>query len=99
MRESEIEKEVCDYAEAQGFLVRKYNSPCVVGVPDRIVFGYGQVFLIEFKAPNGKVSPMQQREIHKIRSHGCRVFIIDNIESGKLIIDGAMMVGTTYVNS
>jgi len=99
MRESDIEKEVSEYAEDQGFLVRKYNSPCVVGVPDRIFFGHGQVFLIEFKAPEGKLSPMQKREITKIRAHGCRVFVVDNVDSGKLIIDGAKMTGTNYVTS
>ena len=87
MKEKDIEKAVCRYAEEQGFLVRKYNSDTCAGVPDRIFFGYKMVFLIEFKAPGGYVSAIQQREIKRIRDHGVVVLVVDNIQAGKAYID------------
>ena len=91
--EKVIEKKVCAYAEDQGFLVRKYNSPGVIGVPDRIFFGYGLCFLIEFKGPNGVLSPAQGREIERIRDHGVKVFVVNNIFEGQYIIEGAKAYG------
>lgn len=90
MKESDIEREVCKYAEGCGFLVRKYNSAGVVGVPDRIFFGFGLVFLIEFKTPTGRLSAMQEREIQRIRDHGVKCFVVDDVDDGKRIIDGAI---------
>ena len=94
--EARIESAVNEYAEKQGFLVRKYASLGVKGAPDRIYFGFGQVFLMEFKTPAGTTSAPQKREIERIKAHGCKVFVIDNIEMGKHILDGAMITGTSY---
>jgi len=91
--ENAIESPVCEYAEDQGFLVRKFNSPSTIGVPDQIFFGFGTVFLIEFKSPNGRLEPYQKREINRIREHGVRVFVVGDVEFGKSIIDGAKRVG------
>ena len=89
--EKDIEKKVCKYAEEKGFLVRKYNSPGVTGVPDRILFGHGGVFLIEFKKPEGRLSAAQRREIARIRDHGAVCFVVDSVEYGGKVID--IMVG------
>ena len=98
--EARIEKPVCDYAEGQGFLVRKYASLGVKGAPDRIFYGHGVVFLMEFKTPTGTLSGPQEREIERIRKHGCKVFVVDSITFGKSVVDGAMIsAGTIYVNS
>ena len=91
--ENRIESAVNNYAQQQGFLTRKYNSPNVRGVPDQIYFGYGQVFLMEFKAPNGVLSGHQEREIKRLKAHGVRVFVVDSIELGEQIVDGARIVG------
>ena len=91
--ENRIESAVTNYAEQHGFLTRKYNSPNVIGVPDQIIFGYSQVFLMEFKTPVGVLSGPQKRELKRIRDHGCKVFVVDSIKMGELIIDGAKMVG------
>ena len=93
MKEKDIEKEVCEYAEKLGFLVRKFTSPTTIAVPDRIFWGHSQCFLIEFKSPTGRLHAAQEREIQRIRNHGGKVFIVDNVEDGKLIIDGAYSVG------
>ena len=96
-KERKIETPVCDYAEEQGFLVRKYQSLGVRGGPDDIFYGHGLVFLMEFKTPEGDLEPWQTREIDLIRKHGCKVFVVDNVDAGKLIIDGAKISGTVYV--
>ena len=95
--EAKIESTVNEYAEEQGFLVRKYASLGVKGAPDRIYYGHGQVFLMEFKTPTGTTSGPQKREIERIRAHGCKVFVVDNVAMGKSIIDGAKISGTRYV--
>lgn len=93
-KENKIEQPVCDYAKTQGFTVRKLKYIAVDGAPDRMFFGHGLIFFIEFKAPDdGKLSPAQIREIGKLQDAGIKVFIIDSVEHGKLIVDGAVQTG------
>ena len=91
--EARIEAAVNNYAEQRGFLVRKYVSPNVRGVPDRIYWGHGECFLMEFKTPNGVLSGHQEREIKRLKDHGAKVFVVDSIEAGEMFIDGAIMTG------
>ena len=89
MKESKVEKEVCDYAAARGFLVYKFVSPGRRGVPDRILIDcHGRPFFIEFKKAGEKPRPDQVREIKAIRANGGLVFVVDNIDYGKGVIDG-----------
>ena len=56
---------------------RKWVSPNYVGVPDRIIIlPSGCVEFVEVKTPVGKLSPMQHREIERLRSFGCVVTVI-----------------------
>lgn len=87
MLESKIEKDVCNYAKAKGWLVYKFSSPAQRGVPDRILFKSGVIFFIEFKAPGKKPTKYQQKTIEKFRKQKIDVFVIDNIEDGKKCID------------
>lgn len=88
MKESDIEKKVCDYAESKGFVQYKFSSPGVRGVPDRMfVDNYSTIFFIEFKTPKGKAGPHQVREIKKLRDQGVSVYVIDSVNSGKKVID------------
>lgn len=87
MRESEIEKKVSEYAKAKGWLVYKFVSPSQRGVPDKIFIGGGDIFFIEFKAPGKKPTKLQDKIFSKIRGELFEVYIIDNIESGKKLID------------
>jgi len=91
-KEHKIEQAVVDFAKERKFLVRKYNSPGVPGGPDRIFYGHGTVFLIEFKTPEGVLSAEQTNEITRLRNHGVKVFIVSDINTGKMVIDGAVMV-------
>ena len=97
MRESDIEKTVCTYAETQGFLVRKFTSPGSIGVPDQLFWGYGEHFLIEFKATGEEPSPAQSREHVRLRAAGAKIFVVDDIAFGKKIVDGAKTSGESNV--
>jgi hypothetical protein len=88
MRESFIEGKVCDYAKANGWVVYKFSSPSCRGVPDRIFLKDGSVFFIEFKATGGKVTKLQRAVHIRIESKGIKVYVVDDIEIGKGIVDG-----------
>lgn len=93
-KENAVEQPVCDYAKRLGFTVRKLKYIAVDGAPDRLFFGLGEIFFIEFKEPDeGKLRPAQVREIKKLRDAGIKCFVVDNVEKGKLIIDGAFQTG------
>jgi hypothetical protein len=85
--ESELEKKVCDYAKSKGAEVYKFTSPGRRGVPDRILLFRSMAVFIEFKAPNGKLSIKQEREIQKMKDLGQLVFVVDDEAKGKYIID------------
>ena len=87
IRESKIEKAVCEYAKSKKVLTYKFLST-INGVPDRIFISpNGNVFFTEFKSPIGQVSPIQNYIIKKMRTNKASVYIVDNIEKGKSIID------------
>lgn len=87
MRESEIEKKVVDYAKAKGWLVYKFVSPSQRGAPDRVFIGGGEIFFVEFKAPGKKPTKLQNKVFSKIRDELFEVYVIDDVEQGKLLID------------
>lgn len=83
VRESTIEKAVCDYARANGCIVLKLGSPGQRGQPDRAVFRNGKTILLEFKRPGGKVTSLQYRFLRMFRDNGFFARWTDNIEEGK----------------
>lgn len=87
MRESEIEKKVCDYAKSKGWLTYKFVSPSNRGVPDRIWLKNSHIVFVEFKAPNKMPTKLQEKVISKIQSQGFSVYVIDNVEKGKELVD------------
>jgi len=61
VREADIEKYARERIAAAGGWMLKWTSPGQRGVPDDIVFWPGgQVDFIEFKAPTGRLAPLQQ---------------------------------------
>ena len=93
MLEKQIESKVCDYAKLKGVLVYKFTSPARAAVPDRMfVRPDGVIFFIEFKRGGQKPTEAQDREHNRLRGHKVNVFVVDNVDSGKMVID--MMVGS-----
>lgn len=88
VRERDIEKTVCDYARSLKFLVYKFTSPNRRSVPDRIFINPdGLVFFIEFKAPGKLPTESQMREMHRLGQQGCHVYVCDNVEQGKALVN------------
>lgn len=86
--EKDIENAVCNYAESKGMLQWKFTSPNKRSVPDRIfMLKNGWTFFIEFKKPGGVLTSGQEREIARIVKQSSTVYIVDNIDKGKEIID------------
>lgn len=79
MRESTIETYLRDRVKAQGGIAYKWVSPGNVGVPDRlIVFPGGTVYFRELKAPGKKPTPLQVRQLEKLKALGFDVGVIDS---------------------
>jgi predicted methyltransferase MtxX (methanogen marker protein 4) len=77
-----------DYAKKHaGMLIRKMNGLGVMGWPDRMFMYNGNVMFIEFKRPGGKVTEVQQKMHERIMSAGFRVWVVDDKQVGKSLID------------
>ena len=85
--EKQIEEKVNTYAKEQGFLVYKFTSPQRAAVCDRIWICNGQVRFVEFKREGMKPTPAQQREHDRLRCGGVMVYVIDNVDAGKAMVD------------
>lgn len=58
-----------------------------VGIPDIIGCYRGRFFALELKAPDGKVSPMQERIIRLIRAAGGRAEVCRTIDDACRVIE------------
>ena len=85
MKESMIEKKVCDYATKKGWLVFKCTG--LKGVPDRIFHKEGKTFYIEFKRMEGKLSKIQEVFIRRLTASGIAVYVINSVEGGIACVD------------
>jgi Casjensviridae endonuclease len=87
--EKVIERKVCDHAKALGCYVRKFTSPSHASVPDRMfITPNGVVFFVEMKRKGKEPTAAQAIEIQKIRSKNVRVFVVDEVQNGKNVVDG-----------
>lgn len=87
IRESKIERHVCDYARNLGVEVYKFVSPGRAGVPDRMFIHMGKVWFCEFKAPTKNPTPLQNHEIELLRKQRMTVFVVDDEKEGLHMID------------
>ena len=88
MLEKVIESKVNAYAQSKGFLTYKFTSPARRAVPDRIYISpKGTVIFVEFKREGQKPTPQQEREHLRLRLQNVYVFVIDNVETGKAMVD------------
>jgi len=86
--EKDIEAKVKEYAREQGLLTYKFTSPARAAVPDDMfVCASGRVFFIEFKRKGKLPTPAQLREHDRLRGHNVAVYVVDDVEAGKRIID------------
>lgn len=85
--EAELEKKLGIWARSQGCLYYKFSSPARRGVPDRLIMGpTGKALFLELKAPGGKPTALQERELRILRGNGCRAEWTDNLQVAKVMI-------------
>lgn len=54
---------------------------------DFLIFpGDERVFVLEVKAPGGKLTPLQQHRVKDLECRGYKVFVVDSAQSGIAII-------------
>ena len=88
MLEKQIEEKVGTYAKEQGFLVYKFTSPQRAAVPDRLYINpRGMVMFVEFKRSGQVPTPAQAREHERLRNQGVMVFVIDDVDKGRAMVD------------
>lgn len=68
-RERDIERKLVQGVKALGGIAYKWVSPGHDGVPDRIVvFPGGRVEFVELKTSIGRISPIQQAQIARLKA-------------------------------
>lgn len=76
-RERDVEKTLKREMKNLGGMSYKFVSPGNDGVPDRIVvWPDGHVGFVEIKTSLGKLSPIQQVQIDRLRVMGCDVAVV-----------------------
>lgn len=76
-RERDAEQKLVKGMKVLGGVALKFVSPGNAGVPDRIVIRPdGYVEFVEMKTIKGVVSAIQERQIYRLRSLGCRVRVL-----------------------
>lgn len=79
IRERVVESALVTACRRAGLLCLKFVSPGHDGVPDRIVIGPAGTVFVEVKRPGGRLRPLQQAVIGKMRAHGADVRVIDGL--------------------
>ena len=88
MREREIEANFVRKIKAAGGWAVKFVSPGCAGMPDRLVLlPDGRLFFAELKAPGERPRPLQMRRHEQLRRLGFRVYVIDNLEKAREVIE------------
>lgn len=88
MTEKDIEEYLRLGVKKQGGIAFKFTSPGNAGVPDRlIVMPGGRIYFVELKRPGGKTSPLQNRQISRLKDLGCRVLVVDSKESAERFLN------------
>ena len=66
----------------------KFTSPGTIGVPDRILIGFGQTVFVETKAEKQQLRQLQIITIIKMINHGAVIYTVNTKEQvDKLIND------------
>lgn len=82
MKESAIEKAVCDHARANGCMVVKLAGPNQKGQPDRMFLKQGRVLFMEFKAVGKKPTALQERWLRDLWAQRFAAVYVDSVSAG-----------------
>lgn len=103
MKESEIERVLVEEVKHLGGRAYKWVSPGNSGVPDRIVIlPDTRPIFVELKTDTGRLSPLQEIQIQKLKNLGQRVEIVKGIRGVKMFfqdlgyLDTASRISAKY---
>lgn len=91
MRESAVEKAVCYFARRNRCIVMKLAAPNQVGQPDRMLLKEGKALFIEFKAPGGRIAPLQLKWRKDLQMQGFTCEVIDSISQGIDLVERVLL--------
>jgi len=87
VRESKVEKDICQFAEYYGWMQFKIVSPAFNGMPDRgftrLTEGRSEFIVAEIKQLGKRPTKLQQIRARELRAHGVEVHWFDNLEDAK----------------
>lgn len=87
IRESKVEKEIREYAEATGWWQAKFVSPSKKAVPDRVFIRGGVTLWMEVKRPGEEPTRQQYYRMKEMKQHGAIVCWVDSFKSAKEWLD------------
>ena len=91
MLEKDIERKMAAAFQRRGAMVWKFVSPGRQGVPDRIVLmPGGRVAFVELKTETGKLSPVQQVTIDRMRALGQDVRVVYGAQQAMEVVEELM---------
>lgn len=91
VRESLVEQRIVARAKRAGWDAYKFTSPAHRGVPDRLfIHSSGVVAFIEVKRPGGKPTPLQDRELRKLRANMQNAEWFDDADKAMEWLDGLL---------
>lgn len=81
MRESSIEKKLCDRIKKRKGLCLKLTSPSMNGLPDRLVLmPGGRIAFVELKAPGESLRALQLTRKRQLEELGFAVYCVNCME-------------------
>lgn len=86
MTEFEVQEKVTEFATLAGLLPIRINVTGRKGWPD---YGYvykGRICFIEFKKPGERPTPLQLYVHDALIKQGCFVYVVDDIDEGKMLL-------------
>lgn len=103
MKEREIERVLVEEVKRLGGRAYKWVSPGNSGVPDRIVIlPNTRPIFVELKTDTGRLSPLQENQIDRLKKLGQWVEVVKGIQGVKMFfqdlgyMDTASRIATRY---
>lgn len=88
MKESQIERWLCDQVRAMGGICDKYTSPSNPGVPDRIIImPGGRVIFAELKTEIGCLSGIQKWQRTRYAGVGADVRLVKGMKGARELVE------------
>ena len=88
MTEKQIEAWLGEQVKALGCLYFKFVSPGNVGVPDRIiVLPGGKCIFVELKTAKGRITPLQQHQLNKLKDMGVMARIVRGMKDADDLVE------------